>query len=79
MRTAMATDQMRCSRTHAILLRTLLQGGNQLRMIGKTEVIIAAKGQVGFAIYCDMYALRRFQHAACALQALRGEGFEFAV
>ena len=37
------THQMRCTTTHAILLCALLQGGDQSRVIGEAEIIVAAE------------------------------------
>ena len=63
-----ATHQMCRTRTHAISCSTLLQRGDELRMIGQPQVIVAAKRQIGLAVHDNMRRLRALQRAALSQQ-----------
>src|SRR5512146_3139973 len=71
MRLEMPAHQMRRTGADAPLLRTLLQRAYQLRMLGQTEVVVAAEGKIALAVHDDMRRLRRFQRAAAAQQPKR--------
>ena len=72
MRLSVAAHQMRRPSTCAILRGALLHRGDETRVIGQTEVIVAAERQILFAVYQDMRRLRALQHASLAQQTLRG-------
>jgi hypothetical protein len=57
MRREMPAHQMRGARTHAPLLRTLLQRSDELRVTGETEVVVAAKGEIRLAVDDDVRRL----------------------
>ncbi len=72
MRREMPAHQMRRARAHAPLRSALLQRVYQLRMVGETEVIVAAECEIGFAFDDDVRRLRCGHGATLAQQALRG-------
>src|SRR6187549_2150514 len=69
----MAQYQMRCTRAYAIGARAFARGGNEPRIGGEPEVIVAAESDVVAAVDHDAGALRAFEHAAHAAQAARLE------
>ena len=69
MHRAVAADQMRGARSHPMLLSPLLQRADELGMIGQTQIVVAAKGQIGFPVHRDMRCLGTLQHAPLTQQA----------
>ncbi len=75
----MPAHQVRRARPDTPLLRALLQRGDELRVIGKTEVIVAAEREISLPIHDDMRRLRTGQRAPAAQQAQRLAFVEFGL
>src|SRR5690606_2042596 len=70
------SDEMRGAAADAVAVETAFAGGDQLRMIRQSEIVVAAEGEHASAVAEDFRALRRILHAAPAIQVLglaRGE------
>ena len=56
-----------------------LHGSNQGRMVGETEIIVAAKRQQRLPVHLDAHPLRRVQCPSPAQQTLRGARIQIAL
>ena len=79
MHNSMSAHQMRRARARAILRRALLQRGDEPRMVGQAEVIVAAKREIRLSVNYDMRRLRAVERAPLPQQALRGALIEFVL
>src|SRR5687768_346045 len=65
----MTADEMRRTCSNTILRRTFANRCNQFGMIGKTEIIVAAKCQVFTTVYRNPSGLRTLKCQAITIQA----------
>ena len=66
MRRAVPAHQMRRTRAHTVLRSTMLQCFDKLRVISQTQIIVAAKRQVGLVVHDDVRSLRALQRMPLA-------------
>ena len=59
-----AGDEMRRARADAARIERGVRGGNQRRIGGQTEVVVAAEGNDVLAVDRDVHALRTVEHRA---------------
>ena len=78
-RRAVPAHQVRSPRSHAILHSALLHGRDEFGMVGKTQVIIAAKRKISLAVDNDVRRLRALQHAPLAQQSQCGALIKFVL
>ena len=62
MRGRMTMNEMRCPCPHTVLLRAFADGLDQIRMIGQSQIIIAAECQIVTAVNGDVSCLRAFDN-----------------
>src|SRR5690606_7053156 len=74
---AVAADQMRRAAAHAVMARAFGHGFDQGRMIGETEIVIAAEGQQIAAIDADVRRAGRIDGAYAPAQMLAFQRREF--
>ena len=81
MRAQVAADHMRGATANAPACRSLLNSGDQRRMIGQPQIVIAAKGGQATPLDQCLGTTGRIEHAAAAQQACSGQlfqsGFQF--
>ena len=66
----MPVHQMRRAAANPVFIRRLLESTNHRRMIRQAQIIIAAKGEHGFAIDNHVRLLRRIGKAWATVQVL---------
>jgi len=67
-RARVAAHEVRGPRAHAVALRAALKGGDDLRVIGEPEIIVAAKGEQRLFVHAQLDALGRIQDQALAIE-----------